>query len=259
MYPPTRRTGASSSYRSQSQGTVVVDDPYRWLEQDSTERRAWAHGLFLTYQKLISVLILLSSRSIFDDVSPPIFSMGNISHSCQKMSRICPGSTNVMHVPHHDWLWCLLSSSTLRFEPTITGGIGRPALVPKSSLYCIDPSLRAFRMSEKMVLKTLNQHLSWSLTYEEVYIQSLLTWAHRVDRRIHSNVMEANHCLTGLCHRTKNCLPLSSLLSLVLIVSRVLGNRLNASFPGLGHKWHISAFQRWEWAKHRRQTDRFHQ
>ena len=49
MYPPTRRTGASSSYRSQLQGTVIIDDPYRWLEQDSTERRAWALGLFLTY------------------------------------------------------------------------------------------------------------------------------------------------------------------------------------------------------------------
>ena len=84
MYPPTRRTGASSSYRSQLQGTVVIDDPYRWLEQDSTERRAWALGLFTTYQKLRSVLILLSSRSVFDDVSPPIFWTGSISHSCQK-------------------------------------------------------------------------------------------------------------------------------------------------------------------------------
>jgi hypothetical protein len=59
MYPPTRRTGASSSYRSQSQGTVVIDDPlhhpYRWLEQDTTERRAWALGLSLTYQRLRSV------------------------------------------------------------------------------------------------------------------------------------------------------------------------------------------------------------
>jgi hypothetical protein len=51
MHPPTRRTGASSSYRSQSQGTVVIDDPYRWLEQDSTERRAWALGLSLTLPK----------------------------------------------------------------------------------------------------------------------------------------------------------------------------------------------------------------
>ena len=65
-----------------------------------------------------------------------------------------------------------LSSSMLRFEPMIIGGIGWPALVLKSSPYCIDQSLRAFRMPGKMVLKTLNQHLSWSLTYANVYIFS---------------------------------------------------------------------------------------
>ena len=84
VYPPTRRTDASSIYGSQLRGTVVVEDPYRWLEQDSTERRAWALGLFLAYQKLRSILILLSSRSVFDGVSPPIFWTGSISHSCQK-------------------------------------------------------------------------------------------------------------------------------------------------------------------------------
>ena len=71
--------------RFKSRGTVVVDNPYRWLEQDSIERRAWALGLlFLTYQKLRSVLILLSSRSVFYDISPPIFWMESIGHSCQK-------------------------------------------------------------------------------------------------------------------------------------------------------------------------------
>ena len=68
-----------------------------------------------------------------------------------------------------------LSSSSLRFKTAITGGIGWPALVLNSSPYCIDPSLRAFRTQEKMVLKTLNQHPSWSLTYAEVYFPSHLS------------------------------------------------------------------------------------
>jgi hypothetical protein len=44
VYPRTPRTNASSIYHSITEGTVVVDDPYRWLEQDSPERRAWALG-----------------------------------------------------------------------------------------------------------------------------------------------------------------------------------------------------------------------
>jgi hypothetical protein len=44
MYPPTRRINASSIYHSKEQGTVVVDDPYRWLEKEGLERRVWAVG-----------------------------------------------------------------------------------------------------------------------------------------------------------------------------------------------------------------------
>ena len=44
MYPPTRCVNASSIYHSKKQGSVVVEDPYRWLEEDSPERRVWAEG-----------------------------------------------------------------------------------------------------------------------------------------------------------------------------------------------------------------------
>jgi hypothetical protein len=44
VYPPTPRRSASSIYHGINEGTVIVDDPYRWLERDSSERRAWALG-----------------------------------------------------------------------------------------------------------------------------------------------------------------------------------------------------------------------
>ena len=257
MYPPTRRTGASSSYRSQLQGTVVIDDPYRWLEQDNTERRAWALGLFLTYQKLRSVLILLSSRSAFNYVPPPISRMGRVSNCCQKESRIRPGSKNVIHVPHHDWLWCL----SLKFDAPFQAHdkrwywMARSGAQKQHVLYrSVSESLPNAGEDGLEDLESVSE-----LVFDVrrgVFPFSFVSWADRFDSRIHSEMMGANRWPTGLCHRTKSYLPLPSALSLVLIVSHILWNCSNASFLEFGHKWHISTFQRWQWAKHRGQTDR---
>ena len=61
-YPPTRRVNASSIYHSKEQGSVVVDDPYRWLEQDGPERRVWAAGKLTCVEDEICVLKFLQLR-----------------------------------------------------------------------------------------------------------------------------------------------------------------------------------------------------
>jgi hypothetical protein len=83
MYPPARRVNVSSIHHSKKQGSVVVDNPCRWLEKNlkGPERRVWAVAFFEDE-------IYAQFPTALNIVSPPIFRTRSIRNCRPTQSQL---------------------------------------------------------------------------------------------------------------------------------------------------------------------------